>query len=86
MVLKEEFVSVIKILFPSMVLDADNEQVMASIYKELSRKLFSVDIQEFISATKQDLAAKKGLASTTDTNLCTTLLAHHTQLSTIRKH
>ena len=68
-----------------MVLDADNEQAMTSICEELSRKLCNMRIQEFISATKQDLAAKKGLASTTDTNLRTTLLAHHTKLSTIRK-
>ena len=84
-VLKEEFASVIKILLPSMVLDADNEQAMTSIYEELSRKLCNTRIQEFISATNQDLVAKKGLTSTTDINLRTTLLAHHTNLSTIRK-
>lgn len=85
MKLKEEFTSVLKMLLPSMVPDADNEQAITSIYEEMSRKLCNTRIQEFVSATKQDLAAKKGLASTTDTNLRTTLLAHHTKLSTIRK-
>ena len=58
---------------------------MINIYNELSRKLCNTRIQEFLSATKQDLAAKKGLASTVDTNLRTTLLANHTKLSTIRQ-
>jgi len=58
---------------------------MITIYDELSRKLCNTRVQEFSSATKQDLAAKKGLASTVETNLCTTLLAQHTKLSTIRK-
>ena len=75
----------LKALVPSMVQDADSELAMMNIYEELSRKLCNTRIQEFVSATKQDLAAKKGLASTTDTNLRTTLLAHHTKLSTIRK-
>ena len=58
---------------------------MINIYNELSRKLCNTRIQEFLSATKQDLAAKKGLASTVDTNLRVTLLANHTKLSTIRQ-
>lgn len=58
---------------------------MINIYEELSRKLTDTRIQEFLSATKQDLAAKKGLASTVETNLRTTLLAHHTKVSTIRQ-
>ena len=56
---------------------------MINIYNELSRKLCNTRIQEFLSATKQDSAAKKGLASTVDANLRTTLLANHTKLSTI---
>ena len=58
---------------------------MINIYNELSRKLCNTRIQEFLSATKQDLAAKKALATTVDTNLRTTLLANHTKLSTIRQ-
>ena len=67
------------------LLDADNEQAMASIYGEFSKKLCNMRIQEFISATKQYLAAKKRLTLTTDINLCTKLLEHHTKLSTIGK-
>ena len=39
-------------------------------------------IQEFLSATKQQLATKKGLALTVDANLRAKLLAHHIQLET----
>ena len=66
-------------------MDADSKKAMNTIYNELSRKLCNTRVQEFLSATKQDLAAKKELASTVETNLRTTLLAHHTKLSTIRK-
>jgi len=83
--LRDEFTSVLKTLLPSVVLDADSEQAITTIYEELSRKLCNSRIQEFVSATKQDFAAKKGLASTIDTNLRTTLLTHHTKLTTIRK-
>jgi len=72
-------------LLPSIVLDADNEQAVTTIYEELSIKLCNTRVQEFVSVTKQDLAAKKRLASTIGTNLRTTLLAHHTKLLTIRK-
>ena len=83
--MRDEFTSVLKTLLPSVVLDADSEQAITTIYEELSRKLCNSRIQEFVSATKQDFAAKKGLASTIDTNLRTTLLTHHTKLTTIRK-
>jgi len=80
--LKDEFVCVLQSLLPAVTIDADSEKAMITIYDELSRKLCYTRVQ---SATKQDLAAKKGLASTVETNLCTTLLAQHTKLSTIRK-
>ena len=57
---------------------------MVTVYDELSRRLCNTRIQEFLSATKQDLAAKKGLASTVDINLRKTLLTQHMKLSTIR--
>jgi len=57
---------------------------MVTVCDELSRKLCNTRIQEILSATKQDLAAKKGLASTVGINLRTTLLTQHTKLSTIR--
>ena len=58
---------------------------MTTVCDELTRKLYNTRIQEFVSATKQDLAAKKGLASTTDVNLRTTFLTNHTKLLTIRE-
>jgi len=50
--------------------------------KEFSRR---ARIQEYLSSTKQEFAAKKGLASTVDTNLHAKLLTQHTSLSSIRK-
>ena len=61
---------------------------MATIYFDeaisntFTRKLCNNRIQEFLLATKQHLATKKGLASTFDVTLRTTLLAHHTKLET----
>ena len=54
---------------------------MNNIYEEFTRKLCNARIQEFISATEQEFAAKKGVASTVDTNIRTTLLSDHTKLS-----
>ena len=59
----------------------ESETVVNSIYEELTRKLCNTRIQEVLSATKQELAAKKGLVSTVDVNLCTSLLSNHTKLS-----
>ena len=61
--------------------DSKCEVAMDNIYEEWTRKLCNARIQEFLLATKQELATKKGLASTTDVNLCTTLLSTHTKLS-----
>ena len=43
-------------------------------------KVCNTHIQEFLSATKQELATKKGLASFVDVNLRTTILAYHTKV------
>ena len=83
--LKEQFIAELRLLLPD-VIDSSCEEAMASVYDEMSRKLCNTRIQEFLSATKQDLAAKKGLASTVDVNLRTTLLTQHTKLATIRQH
>ena len=83
--LKEEFIAELRLLLPDVVFDSSSEDAMVTIYAELSRKLCNTRIQEFLSATKQDLAAKKGLASTVDVNLRTTLLTQHTKISTIRR-
>lgn len=58
------------------------ERAVNGVFNVLIRKLCNIRVQEFVSAKKQQLAAKKGLASTTDVNLRTTLLVHHTKLET----
>ena len=63
-------------------LDVFSEEILKSLCEEFTRKLSNTRIQEFISSTKQQLATKKGLASTVDVNLRSTLLTHHTKLST----
>ena len=78
---KDEFISALKQRLPVTFFDNESELAMNNIYEELTRKLCNTRIQEFISATKQEFAAKKGLASTVDTNLRTTLLSDHTKLS-----
>ena len=62
--------------------DIETEMAIDNIYEEWTRKLCNARIQEFILATKQEFASKKGLASTTDVNLRTTLLSTHIKLST----
>ena len=52
-----------------------------NIYEEFTRKLCNKSIQEFLSAMKQELVMKKGMASTVDVNLRTSLLSNHTKLS-----
>ena len=61
-------------------IDSINEDVLTSVYKEFTRKICNTRIQEFVSSTKQQFATKKGVASTVEVNLRSTLLAHHTKL------
>ena len=67
---------------PVTYVDIETEMAIDNIYEEWTRKLCNARIQEFILATKQEFASKKGLASTTDVNLRTTLLSTHIKLST----
>jgi len=60
---------------PVTYFDTETETAIDNIYEEWTHKLCNARIQEFILATKQEFALKKGLASTTDVNLCTTLLS-----------
>ena len=83
--LKEHFLKELKLLLPDVEFDIISQDAMGAIYQELSRKLSNIRIQEFLSATKQEFAAKRGLASSVDINLRTTLLSQHTKVSTIRK-
>lgn len=75
-----------KCRLPNVTLDIESKEAMDSIYHEFARKICNTRIQEYISTTKQEFAAKKGLASTVDVNLCATVLTNHTKLSTIREH
>ena len=49
------------------------------------RKLSNIRIEEFISSTRQLMAAEKGRASTAGQYLRDSLLTNHTQLHTLSK-
>lgn len=51
-----------------------------AVYKEFTRKLCNIRIEEFISTSRIRLAAEKGNASTKEQNLRDALLTHHTKL------
>ncbi|XP_065904795.1 uncharacterized protein [Dysidea avara] len=78
---KDTFVAVLKQRLPDCILDSETQTAMDNVFDELTRKLCNTRIQEFLSATKQEFATKKGMASTVDVNLRTTLLSDHTKLS-----
>lgn len=59
-----------------------SQSVIDGVYTVLVRKLCNTRVQEVVSAAKQQLACKKGLASTVDVNLRPVLLAQHTKLET----
>jgi len=59
-----------------------DEDIIKDVYEGFTTKLCNTRIQEFVSATKQQLATKKGAASTVEVNLRTSLLTHHTKLTT----
>ena len=84
--LLDDFKAVLKLRLPNITMDIESEEAMNSVYHEFARKICNTRIQEYISATKQEFAASKGLASTVETNLRATLLTNHTKLSTIREH
>ena len=57
-----------------------NEVAVVNVSTFLFRKSATPAYKSFFSAAKQELATKKGLASTVDVNLQTTLLTYHTKL------
>ena len=57
-------------------------EALDKVYHELTRKVCNTRIQEFISSTKQKMAANKGLATSIEQNLHASLLTQHTNLST----
>ena len=75
---KEDFLLALNQRLPVTSFDNKVEVAIDNIYNECTRKLCNARIQEFVMATKQEFAAKKGLASTTDVNLHTKLLSTHT--------
>ena len=77
---KEQFLVILASLLPN--IETFSEDSLNNVFDVLTRKICNTRIQEFVSATKQEFSAKKGLASTVDVNLRTTLLAHHTKLET----
>ena len=77
----EAFREALSSKLPKMAAIYSNEAI-SNVFNTFTRKLCNTRIQEFLSATKQHLATKKGLTLTVDINLRTTLLAHHTKLET----
>ena len=61
-------------------LDAISEDAIDNVRNTFVRKVCNTMIQEVISAAKQQMASKKGLASTVDVNLRPVLLAHHAKM------
>ncbi|XP_065912862.1 uncharacterized protein [Dysidea avara] len=72
------FLSTLSKRLPNM--DTFSTEALDNVFTVFTRKLCNTRIQEFISSTKQQMASKKGLASTVDTNLRPMLLAQHTKL------
>ena len=59
-----------------------SQDALDNVYNVFVRKLCNTRVQEVVSATKQQMVSKKGLASTVDVNLRPVLLAQHTKLET----
>ena len=53
------------------------EAAIINVFRVFVRKVCNTRVQEFLSATKQELATKKRLTSTIDVNLQTTLYISH---------
>jgi len=63
-------------------IDLLSTECVNNVFVELTRKVCNTRIQEFVSCTKQKMAASKGLATTVEQNLRASLLTQHTQLTT----
>ena len=61
-------------------MDFLSTEALDGVFQEMTRKLCNTHIQEFISWTKQETAASKGLATAVEQNLHASLLTQHTQL------
>ena len=75
----------LKLLLYDVEFDITSQDAMGAIYMELSRKLCNICIQNFSPLPNKYLLPKKGLASSLDVNLRTTLLIQRAKVSTICK-
>ena len=57
-------------------------EALDKVYHELTQKVCNTRIQEFISSTKQKMAANKKLATSIEQNLRASLLTQRSNLST----
>ena len=73
------FLAILKKRLPN--ISTFSQDALDNVYV-LVRKLCNTRVQEVVSATKQQMESKKGLASTVDVNLRPVLLAQHTKLET----
>jgi len=60
--------------------DTFSEETIDNVCDTFIRKVCNTVVQEIISAAKQQMASKKGLASTVDVNVRPMLLAHHAKI------
>ena len=73
--------SSLKETFLSLMEDSDTDVSAKDIvYKDMTRKLCNIRIQEYLSSQKQRFASEKGQASTSGQNLRDTPLTLHTNL------
>ena len=76
----------LKEIFLSLLFEDDSAELFTNaevIYKDLTRKLCNIRLQEFISSQKQRFASAKGQA-TSGQNLRDTLLTMHINLQSRR--
>ena len=76
--LKSSFLKILAERLPNIY--TINQDLLENVFTVFTREICNIRIQEFISSMKQQMASKKGLASTVDVNLRPILLAHHTKL------
>ena len=73
--------SILKILAERLPnINTINQDSLENVFTVFTHKICNTMIQEFISSMKQQMASKKGLASTVDINLYPILLVHDTKL------
>lgn len=66
--LKDKFLSLVRCRLPGTT-DLLSPKALDGVFQEMTCKLCNMRIQEFISCTKQKMAASKGLATSVEQNL-----------------